>query len=210
MLELSIGRDDCAITLDSDFVSARHASLIFDRDGSLRLRDEASRNGSFTLSPDGQETRIGPEPVDVDLATVLRLGDERLRVSDLMVETGSWAELLWISVGDCLKFLFRDGRLTHLNADHSMAPMLNRPAETGEVDPAEARDHPDRHALMSAVTGGPLRLIDAPAEALRVHEDDCILLSSDGPRGDHSGFVFGGADPAYGSGSGRHHRVVAG
>jgi PPM family protein phosphatase len=88
--------------------------------------------------------------------------------------------LQWVSVGDSLLFLLRDGQLRRLNADHSMAPVLARMVDAGEIDPAEAAEHPDRHALMSALTGNTLRLVDAPDVPLPLQAGDLVLMASDG------------------------------
>ena len=88
--------------------------------------------------------------------------------------------LRWISVGDSLLYLYRRGRLTRLNADHSMAPQLDLMAKLGEIDEDTARRHPDRNCLTSAITGAPVPRIDNPAKALRLRPGDTVVLASDG------------------------------
>ena len=58
-------------------------------------------------------------------------------------------KLWWISVGDSPLLLFRDGAIMRLNADHSLAPLLDERVRTGDLTAEEALVHPDRD--------GPLR-----------------------------------------------------
>ena len=86
----------------------------------------------------------------------------------------------WVSVGDSPMWLFIGGRLLRLNADHSMAPVLARMAEVGELTPEEALNDGTRHMLRSAVTGSELDLIDRDHRPCRLREGDFLLLASDG------------------------------
>ena len=71
----TIGRDaTCALALDDDYVSARHAVIVW-RDGRLTLNDLDSTNG--TLVNDLPVT----EPVEVKLGDVIRVGSYRLKVA---------------------------------------------------------------------------------------------------------------------------------
>ena len=86
----------------------------------------------------------------------------------------------WVSVGDSPMWLFIGGRLVRLNADHSMAPVLDRMAEVGELTREEALSDGTRHMLRSAVTGSELDLIDRDHRPCRLREGDFLLLASDG------------------------------
>jgi len=88
--------------------------------------------------------------------------------------------LQWISVGDSPLFLFRDGRLSRINADHSLAPMLDERVARGELTEEEAAHHPDRHTLQSAVLGLPLTLVDTVMDPLPLLKGDIIIGASDG------------------------------
>lgn len=88
--------------------------------------------------------------------------------------------LQWISVGDSPLFLFRDGHLSRINADHSLAPMLDERVARGEISEEEAAHHPDRHTLQSAVLGLPLTLVDTVMDPLPLQKGDIIIASSDG------------------------------
>ena len=86
----------------------------------------------------------------------------------------------WLSVGDSPMWLFTEGRLVRLNADHSMAPILDRMAEVGEITREEALGDRTRHMLRSAVTGSEVDPIDRGRRVCRLEEGDYLLLASDG------------------------------
>ena len=86
----------------------------------------------------------------------------------------------WVSVGDSPLYLLREGSLTRLNQDHSLAPEIDRLAERGRISWEEARHHPHRHVLRSAVTGTEIELLDGSQEPLAVQPGDVVILASDG------------------------------
>ncbi len=86
----------------------------------------------------------------------------------------------WISVGDSPLFLFREGTLHRLNADHSLAPMLDERVQKGELSAEDAAVHPDRHVLQSACMGQPLTMVDVRMEPYELHSGDIIISASDG------------------------------
>jgi protein phosphatase len=89
--------------------------------------------------------------------------------------------LRWISVGDSHLFLYRDTELFALNQDHSLAPVLDQLAESGRITAEEALNHPHRHHLRSALTGGEIELIDLFGEPpFALEPGDWIVLASDG------------------------------
>ena len=88
--------------------------------------------------------------------------------------------LEWISVGDSLLWLFRDGELKRLNADHSMAPVFEDMVAAGRITAEEAASDPNRHGLRSALTGGELRFIDLASQPIPLRPEDRIILASDG------------------------------
>lgn len=88
--------------------------------------------------------------------------------------------LQWISVGDSLLYLVRQGEIELLNADHSLAPEIDRMAELGHISWTEALADPRRHYLRSAVTGDDIELVDTPEDPLSLAPGDVIILASDG------------------------------
>ena len=90
------------------------------------------------------------------------------------------AGVSWLSVGDSPMWLFADGRLTRLNADHSMVPILDRLVENGELSPEEARVDSRRNMLRSAVTGASAELVDCAHRSGRLEPGSYLLIASDG------------------------------
>ncbi len=88
--------------------------------------------------------------------------------------------LQWISVGDSPVFLYRDGELIRINADHSLAPMLEERVSRGELTAEDAARHPDRHTLQSALLGLPLTLVDSAMDPMPLQKGDIIIGASDG------------------------------
>ncbi|MDP3516842.1 MAG: SpoIIE family protein phosphatase [Pseudohongiella sp.] len=86
----------------------------------------------------------------------------------------------WVSVGDSPLWLFRNGRLAQLNADHSMAPLLQQMVDTGRISAEEAATDPKRNSLLSALMGNEIELIDLPAEPMACLPGDLLVLGSDG------------------------------
>ena len=88
--------------------------------------------------------------------------------------------LNWISVGDSPLWLFREGKLERLNADHSMAPVLADLVAAGRMTAEEAAQDPRRHSLRSAVMGDDIHLVDVSSQPVAVQKGDRLLLASDG------------------------------
>ena len=86
----------------------------------------------------------------------------------------------WISVGDSPLWLFREGELRRLNADHSMAPVLADLVAVGRMTAEEAATDSQRHALRSAVMGDEIHLVDVSAQPVEIRQSDRVLLASDG------------------------------
>jgi serine/threonine protein phosphatase PrpC len=93
-----------------------------------------------------------------------------------LVENRLW----WISIGDSPLFLFRNGKLTQLNEDHSMGPQIDFMAQSGLLDAQLAANHPDRNCLMSVLMGTAISKIDCPATPLELKAGDIVICSSDG------------------------------
>jgi serine/threonine protein phosphatase PrpC len=86
----------------------------------------------------------------------------------------------WVSVGDSILYLYRDKKLHRLNVDHSMMPLIQDSVRRGKITQEEARAHPHRNALRSALTGEEIPLVDLREEPYRLKKDDLILLATDG------------------------------
>ncbi len=88
--------------------------------------------------------------------------------------------LAWVSVGDSLLYVWRDGEIVLINEDHSLAPEIDKLAAAGKISWAAARTDRRRHYLRSALTGSEIELIDLSYKAAQLNAGDVILLASDG------------------------------
>ena len=95
------------------------------------------------------------------------------------LSVGTWGAH-WISVGDSPLYLYRDNELVVLNEDHSMAPVLDKMAERGEISRADAKSDGRRHFLRSAVSGTDIEMIDQSVMPLPLAADDYLVIASDG------------------------------
>jgi serine/threonine protein phosphatase PrpC len=76
--------------------------------------------------------------------------------------------IAWISVGDSILFLWRDGALTRLNEDHSLRAV------------AKDANAKAANALVSALTGQEIAMIDHRATPLSLAPNDLVIFASDG------------------------------
>lgn len=90
------------------------------------------------------------------------------------------SSMRWISVGDSPLWLFREGKFTRLNENHSMAAVFAERISRGEMTEEEAANSPERSQLLEAVLGANIEQVDLPEEAMDVRQDDVYLLASDG------------------------------
>ena len=96
---------------------------------------------------------------------------------------GAWMDevgLRWTSVGDSLLLLYRFPDVMRLNADHSLGSFLDEQARQNRITFSEAKQHHNRNALRSALTGSKIDLVDLRGEPLELRAGDWILLASDG------------------------------
>lgn len=111
----------------------------------------------------------------------IELNPETAGMGSTLVATLHLAgRLYWVSVGDSVLFLLRDGTLSRLNADHSMAPQIDLLASKGQMSADEARRHPMRSCLASALTGQEVAQIDCPELPFALRPGDVVVIASDG------------------------------
>lgn len=85
-------------------------------------------------------------------------------------------ERCWFAhVGDSRLYLFRDSQLAQLTDDHTW---IARALKFGDIDTAQARNHPWRHVLMQCL--GRQEIGPIEARPLDVQLGDRLLLCSDG------------------------------
>jgi len=98
----------------------------------------------------------------------------------LLAATISRTSLQWISVGDSPLFLFREGVLRRLNADHSMRPFIAQEIAEGRLAAEALFVHPQRNVIRSALLGEEIPLIDSPPAPFLLEPRDILLFASDG------------------------------
>ena len=89
-------------------------------------------------------------------------------------------QLRWVSVGDSPMWLFRNGAVRRLNANHSVAGELADQVAAGDMTAAEAAAAPNRSLLFEAVQGEDIELVDAPDAPEPLEPGDVVVLASDG------------------------------
>ncbi len=97
-------------------------------------------------------------------------------LAPIITKRGLW----WISVGDSPLYLFRDGSLTQLNEDHSLAPQIDQMAQEGLIEADVAQNHPDRNCLTSVLIGETIEKIDCPEAPTELLPGDIVIAASDG------------------------------
>jgi serine/threonine protein phosphatase PrpC len=93
-----------------------------------------------------------------------------------LVENRLW----WISVGDSPLFLYRNGKLSQLNEDHSMAPQIDFMVKSGLMDAETGANHPDRNCLISVLMGTRIPKVDCPVKPVELKAGDIVICASDG------------------------------
>ena len=88
--------------------------------------------------------------------------------------------MYWSSVGDSPLYHYRGGKMDQVNEDHSMAPQIDAMVAAGSIRAEDAKTHPDRNSLTSAVAGGKIARMDNRGIALELKAGDVIVVSSDG------------------------------
>ncbi len=88
--------------------------------------------------------------------------------------------MYWSSVGDSPLYHYRSGKLEQVNEDHSMAPQIDAMVAAGAIRAEDAKTHPDRNCLTSAVAGGKIPRLDNRGLALELKAGDIVVVSSDG------------------------------
>jgi PPM family protein phosphatase len=92
-----------------------------------------------------------------------------------LVATSQGDRLVMANVGDSRSYRLRDGALTQLSHDHSVAEEL---VDRGQLSEAEAAIHPHRHILTRAL--GVSSEVDPDVWEMAPREGDRYLLCSDG------------------------------
>lgn len=90
------------------------------------------------------------------------------------------SSIQWASIGDSPLWLYREGEVSQINENHSMAAILAKQVEEGLISAEDAASSPERSQLLEAILGRDIKMLDAPEETFPVQEGDVIILASDG------------------------------
>ncbi len=99
-------------------------------------------------------------------------------VAALLVADDEGAKWLLVNLGDSRAYKLHADRLDQVSVDHSVVQQL---IDAGELTPAAAATHPERHVITRAV--GPEGALDADLFMLPLASAERILLCSDGISG---------------------------
>lgn len=87
-------------------------------------------------------------------------------------------QLNFVHVGDSRLYLLREGKLRILSRDHTLIARL---LEKNLIRPDQAREHPQKHVLTSALGVPDEEMeIDVPQEPLPLHKADLLMICTDG------------------------------
>jgi protein phosphatase len=98
----------------------------------------------------------------------------------LVAVYASEADISWLSVGDSHLYHFHEGRLEKLNADHSMASVLDELADIGRISKEDAQSDPQRNALRSCLSADDISLVDIQHREGMLKSGDKLILATDG------------------------------
>jgi serine/threonine protein phosphatase PrpC len=88
--------------------------------------------------------------------------------------------LRWISVGDSVLMLVRDGAATRLNADHSLGAYVDAEVARGAMTETQARLEGPRNGLLSVVAGDAIDMVEVVTSPVALIPGDLLLVASDG------------------------------
>ncbi|HRQ66295.1 MAG TPA: protein phosphatase 2C domain-containing protein [Xanthomonadaceae bacterium] len=95
-----------------------------------------------------------------------------LAVLDLLED-----RMRWVHSGDSRAYLFRGGAVVARTSDHSLVQQM---VDSGMLGDEQARLHPQRNVLLSALGAAGDQLEISVSEPMRLQPGDAVLLCSDG------------------------------
>ncbi|MGB3069925.1 MAG: protein phosphatase 2C domain-containing protein [Ottowia sp.] len=87
------------------------------------------------------------------------------------------SRMIWVHSGDSRAYLFRGHAIVARTIDHSLVQQM---VDSGMLDDEQARLHPQRNVLLSALGTTPEDLEIKVSDPMRVAPSDAVLLCSDG------------------------------
>jgi serine/threonine protein phosphatase PrpC len=116
------------------------------------------------------------ETANAELVAMGNQGPSQRTIGSTVVAIAAAAgELSCLWAGDSRAYRIRGGALVQLTRDHSLVQEL---VDAGQLDAAEANDHPNSNIVTRAVGASPNIVVDVVASDIAV--GDVFLLASDG------------------------------
>ena len=168
---------------EDSFFAGSPVFAVADGMGGAQAGEVASRIAAESFGP-AERGDAAPEAYLRSVAL-----DANTRINDLAAEDESRSgmgttftaalvdgdDVSFAHVGDSRAYLFRDGDLRMLTADHSLVEELLR---QGKLTKEQAEDHPQRSIITRAL--GPEREVEVDTMTYRAKPDDVYMLCSDG------------------------------
>ncbi len=150
-------------------------------DGAAASRETAASFAASFLRSGGGNLKQALDDANASLGDLKRNhfihGEAGSTLLALSLEGGFCS---WISVGDSLLYLFREGKLIPLNEKHTWRQRLDRQLREGVITQRQADASPQKNALYSVVCGEDLAAVDYCPRAVSLRPGDRFLLASDG------------------------------
>jgi serine/threonine protein phosphatase PrpC len=148
------------------------------------LSDTNGLDSASALSGDAsdQATRIEAAILAAQRELVSRIDRDEALVGMGGTMVGalvSGTRVVVANVGDCRGYLVRDGRIEQLTVDHSW---VGEQVRAGKIGPDEAKTHPMRNVVTSAITAAP-EPVDVGIHELSLNAGARLLLCCDGLHG---------------------------
>lgn len=140
---------------------------------------DAGESGRFK-SPQDRYEQLGValQTANDEIASAARgLPKNETMGTTLVAAAAAFNSVGWISVGDSHLYLWRAGKISKLNEDHSQAGQM---LKSGRYKPDDPELDAYRSMLRSAIMGRELTLIDRPIETKPLEKGDIIVLATDG------------------------------
>ena len=140
---------------------------------------DAGESGRFKSPKDRYEQLgVALQASNDEIASAARgLPKNETMGTTLVAAAAAWNSIGWISVGDSHLYLWRAGKITKLNEDHSQAGQM---LKSGRYKPDDPELDAYRSMLRSAIMGRELTLIDRPIETRPLEKGDIVVLATDG------------------------------
>ena len=188
-------QEDCFAVLRSPELSfAGHAgqiAIVADGMGGM-AHGEAASHAAIAAFLEAWQAKPACETIPEALARALRqangavvcvaatCGVEGEMGSTLVAAVVREDQLHWVSAGDSLLLLVRDGEITQLNTPHTFAEELDARVSRGEIADVDAAADEQRSALTSFL-GQPHPIhVDRTHRAFPLLAGDLVLIASDG------------------------------